>query len=108
MSQPRWPTMRTVSAMDLRRRMGELLDRASAGERIVIERDRRPLAVLVPYEEGLKLEDSPEDAQQRALAALDSLDAFALRMAAEYPHLKELPDTAMLVREERKHSYGTA
>ena len=100
--------MRTISAMDLRRRMGELLDRASAGERIVIERDHRPLAVLVPYEDGLKLEDAPEEARERALAALDRLEAFARRMAAEYPHLKDLPDAATLVREEREHGHGPA
>lgn len=67
--------------MDLRRRMGELLDRASAGERIVVERDRRPLAVLVPYEDAIRLEETPADARARALAALDRLEAFADRFA---------------------------
>jgi prevent-host-death family protein len=64
--------------MDLRRRMGELLDRASAGERIVVERDRRPLAVLVPYEDAVRLEESHADARARALAALDRLESLAL------------------------------
>ena len=36
--------MRTVTAMDMRRSLGEILDAASAGERIVIERDHKPLA----------------------------------------------------------------
>lgn len=67
--------------MDLRARMGELLDLASAGEHIVVERGRRPLAVLVPYEDALRLQDSPEDARARALAALDRLEAFARRTA---------------------------
>lgn len=60
--------------------MGELLDLASAGERIVVERDRRPLAVLVPYEDGVRLEESPADARSRALAALDRLEQLAQRM----------------------------
>lgn len=67
--------------MDLRARMGELLDRASAGEHIVVERGRRPLAVLVPYEDALRLQASPEEARARALAALDRLDALADRLA---------------------------
>ena len=42
--------MRTVTAMDMRKRLGEILDAASAGERILIERDHRPLAYLVSVE----------------------------------------------------------
>jgi prevent-host-death family protein len=65
--------------MDLRARMGELLDLASAGEHIVVGRGRRPLAVLVPYEDALRLQASPEEARARALAALDRLEAIARR-----------------------------
>ena len=91
--------------MDLRKRMGEILDRASAGEHIVVERDRRPLAVLVPYEDALRLQDSPAEARGRALAALDRLEAFARRMATQHP---DLPDAARLTREERSggHEVG--
>lgn len=67
--------------MDLRARMGELLDAASAGEHILVERGRRPLAVLVPYEDALKLQASPEDSRARALAALDRLDDLARRLS---------------------------
>ena len=42
--------MRTVTAMELRRRLGEILDAAAAGEPITIERDGRPMAVLVTPE----------------------------------------------------------
>ncbi len=65
--------------------MGELLDLASAGEHILVERDRRPLAVLVPYEDALRLRESPDQAKARALAALDRLDAFAKRTLASHP-----------------------
>jgi prevent-host-death family protein len=92
--------------MDLRRRMGEILDRASAGERIVVERDRRPLAVLVPYEDAIRLEESPAAARARALAALDRLDAFAQRMAVEHPTTDGPPDAATAVREDRAHGHG--
>jgi prevent-host-death family protein len=99
--------MRTISAMDLRRRMGELLDRASAGEHILVERDRRPLAVLVPYEDALKLQGSPDVARARALAALERLEAFAHRMAVERPS-SEMPGAATLVREDRSRGHETA
>ena len=91
--------------MHLRQRMGEILDRASAGERIVVERDRRPLAVLVPYEDAVRLQESPADARARALAALDRLDALARRMADEH---SPQTDAATVVRNERRHAHGTS
>jgi len=77
--------MRVVTPTDLRKRLGELLDAASAGERIQIERDHRPLAVLVSIEDGRHLDEDREATIKRRLAALDRLDAFAKRMAGEYP-----------------------
>ena len=90
--------------------MGEVLDRASAGERIVIERDRRPLAVLVSYEDALRLTDSPDAAKARSLAALDRLEEFARRMTAEQPEAMAMamPDAARLVREERSGGHEGA
>jgi len=88
--------------------MGELLDLASAGEHILVERDRRPLAVLVPYEDALRLRESPDRARARALAALDRLDAFAERMAASYPDAANLPSAERLVRDERESGHGDA
>src|SRR3989337_2210436 len=40
--------MRTVTALDVRRRFGQIIDQAAAGERIVIERAGQPVAALVP------------------------------------------------------------
>lgn len=86
--------------------MGELLDLASAGEHILVERDRRPLAVLVPYEDALRLRESPDQARARALAALDRLDAFAERTTARYPDAAQLPPVERLVRDEREGGHG--
>jgi len=94
--------------MDLRRRLGEILDRASAGERIVVERDRRPLAVLVPYEDAIRLEEPPADARARALAALDRLEAFARRMADEHVPATDTAGAATLLRDERAHGHETS
>jgi len=88
--------------------MGEVLDRASAGERIVVERDRRPLAVLVPYEDALRLQDSPEAATARALAALDRLEEFARRMAEAHPDALNQPSATELVREDRSRGHEVA
>lgn len=91
----------TVSAMELRARLGEILDRASAGERIVIERDRQPLALLVPFEDAARLEPDPDERIARSLAALDRLAALRERSEREYPRPPGLPDAATLVREDR-------
>ena len=82
--------------------MGEILDAASAGERILVERDRRPLAVLVSYEDALRLEEPPDVAQARALAALDRLATFAERHG-----LKGSGSAAEDIRHERDHGHGS-
>ncbi len=91
----------TVTASALRARLGEILDRASAGERILIERDHRPIAVLVSPEDAARLE--PDEAEQiaRSLAALDRLGAFRERMAREHPWPDDAPDAVTAIREER-------
>ena len=65
---------RTISALDLRKKLGEILDRAAAGERIVVERDRRPLAMLVSYVEGQRHEESSEQRRRGTEAAPALLD----------------------------------
>jgi prevent-host-death family protein len=93
--------MRTVSALELRKKLGEILDAAAGGERIVIERDRRPLAMLVPVEDGQRLDESPEEEQRRFETALDRLDEFRERMAREYPQILQGPDAATSIRQDR-------
>lgn len=95
--------MRTITAMDLRRRLGETLDQAAAGERIVIERDRRPLAVLVPYSQAVLADESDQERLARIDAAFDRLEAFAGRMREKYP---DGPDAAAAIREDRDHGHS--
>ena len=40
--------MKTVTALDVRKHFGRLLDEAGRGERFVIERAGQPIAALVP------------------------------------------------------------
>ncbi len=93
--------MRTVSPLDLRRSLGSILDAASAGERFLIERDHRPLAMLVSVEDGRRLDESAEDLRTRRLAALDRLDEYRERMALLHPRQTGLPAADELIRQER-------
>lgn len=91
--------------MDLRRKTGEWLDRASAGERIVIERDHRPMALLVPWEDGARLDQPSEQLLRRREAAFDRLDAFAARMATLHPSNPDDLDAEAAIRWERDHGH---
>ena len=94
-------TMRVVTPTDLRKRLGELLDAASAGERLLIRRDGRPLAVLVSVEDGRRLDEAANEMRDRRMAALDRLEELAARIAREYPRGPEVPDAATAVRLDR-------
>lgn len=93
--------MRTVSAMQLRQKVGEFLDAASAGERIVIERDRRPLAMLVSYEDGVRLGETRDEKRARFLSALSRLDEIRQREAQRNPRRPSDPDAVELIRQDR-------
>jgi antitoxin (DNA-binding transcriptional repressor) of toxin-antitoxin stability system len=97
--------MRTISAMELRRKTGEWLDRASAGERIVIERDHRPMALLVPFEDASRWGEPESEKIKRRLAALDRLDALAERMAIAHPPQPGDLNAEAAIRWERDHGH---
>jgi prevent-host-death family protein len=88
--------------MDLRRRLGEILDAASAGERITIERDGRPMAVLVAPEVAARLDEDEQARIKRGLDALDRLEEFSERMARLYPAPDDGLTTAEWIRKERE------
>ncbi len=93
--------MRTITPLDLRRSLGAILDAASAGERIMIERDHRPLAMLVSVEDGRRLDPDADELRRRRLAALDRIDDFQRRMAIQYPVRPGDPDVVELIRQMR-------
>jgi prevent-host-death family protein len=86
--------VKTVSALDVRKRFGELLDEAAGGERIVIERAGQPRAALVPLEDLRSLD--PEARLARRREALDEL----VRVARMRP-APGSGDAAALVRRSR-------
>lgn len=93
--------MRTVTAMGLRARLGEILDAASAGERIVIERDHKPMALLVPFEDAARLDTEEHERIAISLAALDRLYARGQRLRREGLIPPDAPDAVTAIREER-------
>lgn len=87
--------------MGLRARLGEILDAASAGERIVIERDHRPMAVLIPYEEAARLDPDEQERIRRSLEALDRLVARGKWFRASGLMPADAPDAATAIRQDR-------
>lgn len=86
--------MRSVSTLTLRKRLGQLLDEAAAGEPIVITRGARPLVVMVPAHEYAA----------GAAGRRRRLETAAARVAewrAEYAAKLGRVDPVTLVRKDR-------
>lgn len=90
--------MRTISPLDLRRSLGRILDEASAGQRFVIERDHKPLAMLVSVEDGRRLDDDAEARRARMDAAFERLASLGDRLRERVP---DAPDAETAIRLER-------
>lgn len=91
--------MKTVSALDLRRHFGKLLDEAAAGERITIERAGQLRAALVPLED--LREADPDERLAHQLVALDEI-----RRLARLRPFPEGFDAAATVRRSRDARTG--
>ena len=74
--------MATVTAFEAKTRFGELLDRVSRGEEIVITRHEKPVARIIP--EGRR-------SLERVRRAVKELDAIRARMLKR-PGFKPLTD----------------
>lgn len=70
--------MRTVSALDVRRRFGQIVDAAASGERIVIERAGQPIAAIVPLSDLAQFD--PDRRKAERLAAIDGIRRLARRI----------------------------
>jgi len=94
--------MKTVTPMDLRRSLGRILDEASAGERFLIERDHKPMAVLVSVEEAQRLEPDAAEQRRQRKAALDAIDDWARRYRSSLPPDHDEPNAAEWIRADRE------
>jgi prevent-host-death family protein len=63
--------MRTISALEVRAKFGQVLDEAAAGERFVVERGGHAVAAIVPLADLDVLDPDKVLAQRRS--ALDDL-----------------------------------
>ena len=86
--------------MDMRKRLGEILDAASAGERILIERDHRPLAYLISVEEGQRLDPDREQLVAQRIEAMDRLMALGREMREKYPEPDDGLTTSEWIRQD--------
>lgn len=93
--------MRVVSALQVRQKLGELLDAAAAGERIVIERDHKPIAVLVSVADAERLGETKEERVARVMAAIDRLQEIAAEVR-ERTGFVETKDSITILHEERE------
>lgn len=91
--------MRTISALEVRAKFGQVLDEAAAGERFVVERGGRPVAAIVPLAD-LDAVD-PEKLKARRRAALDELR----RMGGVFRERYGPIDAAAAVRADRDRGH---
>jgi len=91
--------MRTITALDVRARFGQVLDEAAAGERFIVERAGQPVAAIVPLSD-LDAVD-PDRIRARRMAAVDEL----VRQGRRNRELYGSVDAAALIREERDHGH---
>lgn len=94
--------MRTVTATELRMKLGEILDAASSGERILVERDHKPLVYVLSVEAGQALE-AQDEAIARELAALDALVAIGDAWHRDHPREEGTMTPAESIRWDRDH-----
>jgi prevent-host-death family protein len=92
--------VKTISALEVRAKFGQVLDEAAAGERFIVERAGAPVAAIVPLRD-LELSD-PERIRARRLDAVAQLRRMAARSRGRHGSA----DAAALVREERDQGHG--
>lgn len=95
--------MRTITATELRQKLGEMLDAASVGEKILIERDHKPLAYLISFEEGQRMAAGDEKKIKRQLQAIDDMVAFGKEWRRNHPPQPGDLSAAEWIRWDRDH-----
>jgi len=66
--------MRTITALEVRARFGQVIDEAAAGERFIVERAGVPVAAIVPLADLDAV--NPEKVIARRLAAIERIVAL--------------------------------
>jgi prevent-host-death family protein len=92
--------MRTISALEVRAKFGQVLDEAAAGERFIVERGGHAVAAIVPLRD-LDAVD-PEKARAQRRAALDDLRRMGSVFRQRYGPI----DAAAEIRADRDGGHG--
>lgn len=87
--------MRTISALEVRAKFGQVLDEAAAGERFIVERGGHAVAAIVPLGD-LDAVD-PDKVRARRRAAFDELRRMAAIFRDQYGPI----DAAAEIRADR-------
>lgn len=91
--------MKTITALEVRAKFGQVLDEAAAGERFIVERAGMPVAAIVPLAD---LDDHDVDRiREQRLAAVADLARIGRRFRA----LHGPTDAVALIREDRDHGH---
>ena len=91
--------MRTISALEVRAKFGQVLDEAAAGERFVVERAGAPVAAIVPL--GDLAASDPAAVKARRLAAVEQLVAMRSSDRRPRPTSGEIVAMIRADREDR-------
>ena len=91
--------MKTISALEVRAKFGQVLDEAAAGERFIVERAGAPVAAIVPLRD-LELSD-PEAVKAWRLAGVNRLVAMRAADRRPRPSSEEIAGWIREAREER-------
>lgn len=89
--------MRTITALEVRAKFGQVIDEAAAGERFIVERAGVPVAAIVPLAD-LDTVD-PAAVTARRLAAIDRIVALR-RLDRGTPPTSE--ETVAMIRRQRE------
>jgi len=80
--------MKTITALEVRAKFGQVLDEAAAGERFVVERAGVPVAAIVPLAD-LEATD-PEVVRARRIGAVDQLRLLRAADRGPRPTMDEI------------------
>ena len=88
--------MKHIDATEIRRNFVDVADRVRMhGERLIVDRNGRPLVAIVSVEDAKRLETTPEIEQFRHPIIRASIDALVRRVAA-LPVLDDRPAEQIL------------
>jgi prevent-host-death family protein len=91
--------MRTITALEVRAKFGQVLDQAAAGERFIVERAGQPVAAIVPLRDLEALDPARE--RERRHAALEDIRQMRAAWGITPMTTEEIVASIRAARDER-------